>query len=163
MRLPRVSGALVALFVMALSGCQAASPAPTPSATGSAASDQQREALADGKVTWDEYKAGFDAYRGCLEKAGYELVSPHVDEFRLMDFGVPDAAVQSGVDDKCYRLHYSGVDDAWQIAHLDESETAQTVKSCLSAAGISPKKRYSDNLDLLEEHGIDVEKCSAEG
>lgn len=145
-----------------LAGCtDAATQATTASRTDSAISSEQRQALADGKVTWDEYKAGFDAYEACLRKAGYELQSPHVDEYRRMDFGVPAAAVDSGDDEKCYRYHYSGVDDAWQIAHLDESETAQNVKSCLRSAGITPKNRYADNVALLEEHGLDASQCAS--
>lgn len=155
---------VVALLAMAgLSGCAGVSATkPTPSPTV-AQSKQQRAAVSDGVVTLDEYRAGFDRYQACLARAGFELVDPHLDEHDLMDSGVPDAAVRSGVDEKCYRYNWEAVDTLWQIAHEDSSESAQIVRACLESKGVDPRDAYADNLDLMQELGIDITECGAVG
>ena len=74
----------------------------------------QEQAVQDNRVTHAEYRAGFERYRACLSDGGYQMVSV-VDTGPLFDFGVPSEAVESGVDDSCYALHFKVVDMAWQL------------------------------------------------
>ncbi|GIT78934.1 hypothetical protein LLS1_06030 [Leifsonia sp. LS1] len=119
-------------------------------------------ALDDGDVTWDEYEAAFKAYEACLARHGYELDQPHISG-DLMDFGVPSAAVDSGVDDTCYAFNWAQVDQAWQIAHEDTSESAQIVAECLRSHGIVPSEKYTENLERLRGNGIQLGDCPADG
>ena len=158
-RLPAV---VVVVVAATLSGCSGAAETPSSSPSLAAISRQQVDALQDGDVTWDEYQTGFAAYQACLSKEGYELVDPHIAD-DLMEFSVPGTAVESGADDACYQYNWSQIDDAWQIAHQDTSASARLVAACLEANGIKPEQKYTDNVDLLNENGIDASECPADG
>ncbi|WP_089907482.1 hypothetical protein [Leifsonia sp. 21MFCrub1.1] len=147
----------VLLVLVAMSGCAGTSSgsAPTPPAS---IWKEQAAALADGAITWDEYKAGFDAYRSCLERAGFTLYQPKRKDY-LMDFGVPAAAVDSGDDARCYDHYWGQVDGKWQVAHDDVSETAQWLANCLRSNGITPKEKKADNEELIKANGIDLKDC----
>lgn len=76
---------------------------PEPSA-------QQSAALADGVVTDDEYRAGWDRYAACLLDAGFDIGrSPGNSP------GVPVEAADSGVDMTCYVSEFEQLDMAWQL------------------------------------------------
>ncbi|ROS52689.1 hypothetical protein [Frigoribacterium sp. PhB24] len=152
----------VAVAAVTLSGCSGAAETPSDSPGEAAVSQQQVDALRDGDVTWDEYQTGFAAYQACLSKEGYELVDPHIAD-DLMDFAVPGAAVESGADDTCYQYNWSKIDDVWQVAHQDTSASARLVAACLEANGITPRQKYTDNVELLNENGIDVSGCPVNG
>lgn len=158
LRVALVAGCVVG----SLLGCSGSAGSPTRSAVQPAISSQQKEALADGAVNWDEYQVSFQAYQACLSRKGYELVNPTV-KGELMDFGVPAAAVDSGADDECYQYNWAQVDQVWQIAHEDTSESAQIVANCLRSKGITPKAEYTANLELLRDHGIDLADCPVNG
>ncbi|QSB23251.1 hypothetical protein [Curtobacterium sp. 24E2] len=145
-----------------LCSCSGTAPEPSRSQSAAAISQQQRTALDDGAVTWDEYKSGFDAYQACLSEAGYQLMDPQVDEFQLMDFGIPDAAVQSGTEKKCYQLYWAQLDGAWQAAHEDSSESAEIIKACLESNGVTPAGKYTDNVKLMQKHNVDLSQCASE-
>jgi hypothetical protein len=145
-----------------LVGCSGPASQPARSAIEPSISIQQKDALKDGQITWDEYQSGFKAYDACLTKKGYQLVNPHV-KGDLMDFGVPGAAVDSGADDECYQFNWAQVDGAWQIDHEDTSESAQIIANCLQANGFTPVEKYADNLALLNKHGIDIADCPVNG
>jgi len=158
-RLLRTLGA--AALLTALAGCTAAGTA-TMTAREPSYSAQQRDALKDGDVSWDEYKTSFDAYVACLQRKGYELADIHVEN-DLFTAGVPGAAVDSGADDECYGYNWSRVDDAWQIAHEDTSESARLVSACLRSRNVAPSPSYQKNLELLKQHGIELADCPADG
>ncbi|MFC4243569.1 hypothetical protein ACFOYW_09300 [Gryllotalpicola reticulitermitis] len=158
-----LSIAMAPIVAALLCSCSGTVVGPSHSPSAAAISQQQRSALRDGIVTWDEYKTGFDAYQACLAKAGYRLATPHVDEYQLMDFGIPDAAVRSGVDKKCYQFHWAQLDGAWQMAHQDSSESAKIIAACLEARGVTPAEKYSDNVNLMQKHNIDVSQCPPGG
>ena len=154
----RVLRVLVPLLVIACaSGCTDGKGQFNTSASPSIWK-KQAAALADDKVTWDEYKEGFDAYRSCLEKAGFTLFQPKRKEY-LMDFGVPGAAVDSGDDARCYDYYWAQVDGKWQVAHDDVSYTARWLANCLRSKGITPKEKKADNADLLKANGIELTDC----
>ncbi|MGO4536735.1 hypothetical protein [Leifsonia sp. 2MCAF36] len=148
--------------VGSLIGCSGPASEPAHSAIEQSISGQQRDALKDGRITWDEYQSAFKAYAACLTKKGYELVNPQVKD-DLMDFGVPGAAVESGADETCYAYNWGQVDGVWQIDHEDTSESAQIVAHCLQVNGYTPAEKYQDNLELLKTHGIDIADCPVNG
>jgi hypothetical protein len=82
-------------------------PFPTPSAL-------QREALADGVVTRDEYLAGYDRFAGCMGALGYplEFVDRSSD---VIDYAYRAEAADQGVDELCYATEFDGVDSSWQV------------------------------------------------
>ncbi|MFF1877511.1 hypothetical protein [Leifsonia sp. NPDC058230] len=151
-------GLLACCIVGSLIGCSGSAATPVHSTIEPSTSAQQKDALQDGGVSWDEYQAAFNAYRACLMREGYELVDPQV-KGDLMDFGVPGAAVDSGADDRCYDFNWAHVDQVWQIAHEDTSESAQIIANCLREHRIEPSSMYGDNLELLEKNGIDIADC----
>jgi len=153
---------MAGLLVGSLVGCSGPAAVSAHSTDEPSISRQQKEALKGGVITWDEYQTAFKAYQACLSKKGFQLVDPHFKN-DLMDFGVPAAAVDSGADDKCYSYNWAQVDQAWQIAHEDTSESAQIVANCLRAKGITPVEKYTDNLELLKHNGIDVGDCPTVG
>lgn len=117
--------------VVLLSGCVAsanASDVPTTEPTGRTPSDwisnpppqstAQRAALEDGTVDGVEYRAAFAAYRDCMREKGFELVDVD-DSGIVIEFGIPDAAVQEGAEQLCYPQEFAGVDEAWQLAHAE--------------------------------------------
>lgn len=158
----RLLAVAVVVVAATLSGCSGAAETPSDLPSEAAVSQQQVDALRDGDVTWDEYQTGFAGYQACLSKEGYELVDPHITD-DLMEFAVPGAAVSSGADDTCYQYNWSKIDDVWQVAHQDTSASARLVAACLEANGITHRQKYTDNVDLLGENGIDVSECPVDG
>jgi hypothetical protein len=84
------------------------SPAVHPSP-----SHEQSAAVADGKVTEDEYRAGFDRYRECMSASGFAVDVVDADETAIR-YVSSDASVQSGVEGRCYAAEFALVDVAWQ-------------------------------------------------
>lgn len=139
-----------------LSGCAPETTAERP--TEKSISNQQRDALADRTVTFDEYQTGFDAYRACLQQHGIELQDVGMDG-DLIDFRIPGEPSED--DQDCYSFNWEQVDDAWQMAHQDSSPSAEVVKRCLEHFGTVPKAGYADNLALLTTLGKTVADCPA--
>jgi hypothetical protein len=153
-------GLVIVSIALLTTACSTAGEGATtsPPETKGSISPQQREALKDGVVSWDEYEAGFTAYRTCLGKHGYKMLDPHV-EGDLFEFSVPLDADDSNVDQKCYSYTWSRVDDEWQLAHEDTSPSAQVVKNCLLQLGRTPSSSFQSNVRLLQESGMRVEDC----
>ncbi len=80
--------------------------APAPSA-------QQSAAIADGSVTEEEYRAGFDRYVRCVADGGHS-VDVHDATGTVIWYGNSGASVQSGVEGRCYASEFALVDTAWQ-------------------------------------------------
>lgn len=100
--------------MLALAGC-APQPTPTDSNFGFTASEEVTAAMADGTVSGDEYEQAFQRYRECLEREGYALLIEDDGSTPAIEYSVPTAAVDSGVDDECYYVEFYQVDTAWQI------------------------------------------------
>ena len=78
-------------------------------------SPEQTELL-EGGVTEDEYMLAFSSYRDCLALGGFELVG--VDTTRIVvEYSIPDSAVQEGVHQQCYASEFGAVDREWQLAN----------------------------------------------
>ena len=79
-------------------------------------SQAQAEAMADGQVTEEEYRAGFNRYSDCMTAAGYPLA--FVDTTgTVIDYSNPSEAVTSGEEGRCYALEFGQIDPAWQAAN----------------------------------------------
>ena len=78
---------------------------------------------------------------------------------KLILFGVPDAAVQSGVDGHCYPYEFQWVDTIWQDKRADFSNAAKAYAVCLINAGIRPKATEQEKLRQLERAHIDPGEC----
>ena len=121
-------------------------------------SADQKAALADKKVTYDEYLAGWNRYVACEADAGYTVTK--TDETNQVISGqVPDGAVQSGVDAKCYDAEFAQIDTIWQISREDTSPQANAFRECLEAHNVKPAKTERKMIEQLESNGIDRDAC----
>ena len=143
-------GPIAALAIAALLGVTACSsapaPEPEPEQTLSAA---QAAALDDNVVTEDEYTAGYRRFVACLAEKGYtvlELGRPSTQ----YDYGVPDAAVQSGADDECYGSEYAQIDLTWQTNHPERTILSDWYIACLAEVGIETDDPSGTNNNELE-------------
>lgn len=118
----------------------------------------QQQALADGEVTQDEYVAGLDRYRACLNAGGYDFESFEM-KGPLASFSLPAAAVDSGVDEPCYRAEWALLDEIWQLQHPDPDAQAVLQKFCLEARGLPSGTTAEETLQLFEESGIPLDEC----
>ena len=114
--------------------------------------------MADGVVTSEEYQTAFRAYSACLTAAGYDLRVEDSNGY-LVDYGIPDAAVQSGVNDECYGSEFQQVDVTWQLANEDRSATSELLRTCLTERGITPGETAEELYTQLQEAGLAVEEC----
>ncbi len=148
-----------------LAGCSTSTPggdrtpvmasSPAPAAKMSA---DQKAALSDKKVTYDEYLAGWDRYVACEAAAGYTVTK--TDETNQVIMGqVPDGAVQSGVDAKCYDAEFAQIDTIWQVSREDTSPQANAFRECLEAHHVTPAKSERKMIEQLESNGIDRDAC----
>lgn len=146
--------------LLLLTGCannSDSTPVPSPSALVQMSS-AQRAALADGKVTYDEYKAAFRRYVACDSKAGYKVLT-NGETNEVVDFAVPAAAVDSGVDDRCNHREFWNIDSKWQLSREDTSQQAAAYGKCLQAAGITPKATETEKFHQLQQAHIDPTQC----
>lgn len=115
--------------------------------------------MADGKVTEDEYEAGYQAYAGCLREAGVPLTEmPRQGRFR--QFLVPDQAVSSGVDETCNGRHFWRIDEIYQLAHEPDQVGTQQLRSCAERHGVAvaPDARQVEIIAALAAKGLDAER-----
>jgi hypothetical protein len=133
----------------------AASATPSPTYAMSTA---EKSELANGTVTYDEYKAAFRRYQACDAKAGYKLlIGGETNE--VINYSVPAAAVDSGVDDRCIHTQFWDVDTKWQLARADTSPQSADYSKCLEAAGITPKSTETEKFHQLQQAHIDPTQC----
>jgi hypothetical protein len=155
------SALVLILFAVLLSGCSqvpagkaASTPAPAP--TISAA---QAAALADGKITYAEYEAGWRRYVACDAKAGYTVVKGG-ETNEVISGQVPDAAVTSGADAQCYDREFKQIDMIWQVSRENTSPQAVIFHKCLVAKGKTPAATYAGMVKQLQSLGIDPASCN---
>ena len=148
---------LVALFLVA-AGCSDNSfvnPSVTTASPGLPSLDRvpeaQRKALADGKVTLDEYRKGFDAFAACLVRRGVPAGSITVDpRTGIIDYGVHErvgtpAQPTNNSTGQCYDETFSYIEYVYQTtdplvlqAGLDEEQALYDSKAraCLARNGV---------------------------
>ena len=153
------SAASLLAACLLLAGCAQSTPeahdAALPKISTSA---QQKAALADGKVDYDEYQAGWRRYVACNAKAGYTITQTG-EVNQVISGQIPDAAVDSGVDRKCYEGEFKQIDMIWQTARIETSPAAAKFRECLSAKGETPEATYAGMVQQLQDLGIDPSTC----
>jgi hypothetical protein len=152
------------MLILALAGCSSESSQMQSTVQGPAGpsvkmSKAQTADLADGKVTFDEYKAAMRRYVACDAKAGYTVQVGPLDDNDQYQMAIPNAARQSGVDDKCDQQEYFLVSSKWQIAHEDTSQLAIATGKCIAAKGYTPAKTWDERYSQAVKLGIDPAKC----
>lgn len=154
---PAIGVAVLAVTMALTSACAGPEGGEeAPSATGGAqVSAEQQAEMADGVVTSEEYHEAFRRFAACLADQGYELVV-HGEKYDLIEAGIPQAAVDAGVDEPCYEGEWKLVDMQWQLDHFDSSYTAEFAKQCLLAHDLEVPERFADREALLVENGIDM-------
>ena len=152
---------VVAAFVVcSVASCASTSTQGNKDVAGSEIqrSEAQQEAVADADVTLDEYRAGFRRFQSCLSAQGYELHGVAVGDV-LIDYGVPDVAVESGTEADCYQSEFELVDMEWQVKNEDTSYTAEVSSKCLAENGVAPEDTLAEMTEQLEAAGIKFEDC----
>jgi len=154
-----VSAASLLTGCLLLAGCaQSAPEAHNPAPPKISTSAEQKAALADGKVDYDEYQAGWRRYVACDAKAGYTITQTG-EVNQVISGQIPDAAVDSGVDKKCYEGEFKQIDMLWQTARIETSPAAAKFRECLSAKGETPEATYAGMVQQLQDLGIDPSTC----
>jgi hypothetical protein len=144
---------LACMSLCACSSTQANLPKVDRVPSQAGESPEQIQELADGKVSYDEYHAAYSRYVACMEKAGY-TVTTLPPQYDVITFTVPGAAVDSGVDNRCYEREFDQVDTVWEGAHQNTSYTAHVFRACLTRHHIVPSQTLvgmSKQLDALHE------------
>jgi hypothetical protein len=118
----------------------------------------QEAALADGHVTYDEYKAAFGRYVNCVQHGGYSLAGV-TEEYRVIQYSIPAEAVNDGTEPACYSREFDKIDETWQVANEDDSREAAIIRACLNRHGIQPRSTYVLMFDQLRENGIPIQSC----
>lgn len=156
--------ALLGLAAAGLSGCASASAVAAHGEDVPASyepSTAQVDALADGVVSRVEYLSAFGNYRTCMANGGFPVTVLN-DESTIIDLRVPAAAVESGVDDRCYQIEFMPVNEAWQLANQDQRADNSLLEECLSDRSLSVPETRQEKVDALLEAGVDLSSCLIE-
>jgi hypothetical protein len=162
-----IAASIAPIFLsLLLAACSSAagtahSPSPSSGSTVTQAapmSAAQTAALADGKVSYAEYQAGFRRFVACESKAGY-AINPSGQINEIYQFMVSAAAVDSGVDARCYASEFKQIDEIWQVSREDTSPQAAAYRACLIKGGITPAKTETKMYNQLLKAKIDPGKC----
>ncbi len=117
----RLRGWALVLAMVLLGGCSSAAspeqPADDPlvGADLSDASAAQAAEISDREVTIDDYQAAFQRFQECLSAGGFELTDVELKN-QVYEYGIPNAAVEAGADEDCYRAEFYYVDVLWQYS-----------------------------------------------
>lgn len=141
---------------LALLGC---APSQGPDGQGATDSDRaQSGERSEAVPTYEEYEAGFEEFEACMDEEGYHLVRTSEAD-PVIEYAVPARAVDSGVADRCYAEYFEPLDVAWQLAHEDESESADFLRACLEKHGLDPSGSVAELSERIEEAQIDLVAC----
>jgi hypothetical protein len=158
-----VIGALV-IGAVGLSGCSGSAATAVEvnaPAVAVAPSPFQLRALEDGVVDRSEYVEGFANYQGCMAAVGY-YVSVLDGQSTIIDMRIPAAAVESGVDDGCYRSEFSAVDEGWQLANQDQRADGVLLDACLEEHDLPVPNTRQEKVDALLSAGVELATCLPE-
>lgn len=93
-----------------------------------------------------------------MAEGGYEIQS--VSEVnQVLSFMIPAAAVDSGLDTRCYEAEFRQIDMIWQVSRQDTSPEAVKFHDCLIEAGVTPDSDYDGMVKQLQDLGIDPGSC----
>lgn len=136
--------------------------APVPSdMSAEGESDQALAELADGFLTYQEYRAAFERFRKCIVESGEALVGVSFDRLS----GMVNYSVTTG-DDICYNREFAGADMAWQLdpnrpRSKDELQQMSQIEGCIRDLGVEPVEASTQDelFDQLRESGGDPVEC----
>ncbi len=156
--LPWAAAVVASLILGTLCGCSSSSAvAPiVGSQRAKAGSVVQADAVADAKVTFGEYRAGFHRYQRCMKKAGWEVYFSD-DSGYLINYAFPAAGEKD--DAICYAREFGALDDAWQAENVDRDDNTVRYKTCLLNAGITPGSTRAEIDAQLAAAGISPQSC----
>ncbi len=123
----------------------------------SAWSAEQTAEMADGTVTFVEYHEAFRRFANCMSEGGSRVAFVDKREDRI-DYSVPSAAVDSGLDEICYEREFGAVDMSWQIANPDP-ELVAMYRQCLISQGMAVPDTADEMVNALLDSGIDPGSC----
>lgn len=149
---------LAVVVAAALVGCGSDALRPGQPRLAENASDEYREAMADGEVTEEEYTAGYRRFVACLEEAGYAVIEAGRTGLHF-DYFIPDEAVQAGDDQRCYDQEFWFIDEYWQTAHPRDTGAGPTLRACLEEAGLPTDGNEEELKARMVENGLDVFEC----
>jgi len=152
--------ALTVLVLAALASCGGpAADEIEPLPTSVVLSPAQTAALADGKVTFDEYDVGFRAFFGCVDDAGITISEDGIYG-QVYKYSYLSGSEREPEYGRCYSYHFEYLDREWQMANVDISETTDWLKDCLREQGIEPLTTSADVHRQFEENSLDIgETC----
>lgn len=97
---------------------------------------------------------------------GYEVIVRSDDDY-LIDMRIPGEAVDSGVDETCYELEFSQVDDLWQLANQDKRSDVDALRECMVSNDVVPMGQRVESMSrldvvsALDEAEVDLISCVA--
>ena len=144
--------------LLVATGCSNAAQTADSSLGAGGMSAEQRGALSDSQVTYDEYQSAFRRFAACVEGAG-SSVEKLGETNQVIDYRIPESAA-SGVSSRCYDREFRQVDARWQVSREDTSVQAARFRACLVKAGIEPKPTEREMFDQLVAAGIDTVGCA---
>jgi hypothetical protein len=127
-------------------------------------STQQTAELADGVVTRAEDIAAFERYAVCMAALGHSIGNPADSEYNAIpSYGIDDAAVNSGADNRCYVTQYQDVDDAWQAEVEKGTEASYSIRECLTDLGVNPAASTKQEMDQFNSLQKNWQDCTYVG
>jgi hypothetical protein len=114
--------------------------------------------MTDGKVSYDEYLAGYRRYAACTAKAGYKVTN-RGEIGRVIQYSVPSEGLTAS--DKCYAQEFQEIDTSWQIANEDQSYEAQVLRTCLTQHGVTPAQSLDAMAAQLHELKVNIDTCES--
>lgn len=120
------------------------------------ADDEQREAMADGEVTFAEYEAAALRAVQCVDEINGEIYGEARYDERThtyqvaarqpppasgqIDLNSPDQVRMAKATDACWKSHWNGINNAWaaqnQPTEQEMFDARQALAACLREAGI---------------------------
>lgn len=101
--------------------------------TAAGASEAEVELVADGRLTFDEYRSAMAAAAACARSQGASVgdgvVTTGPGGYRRIELAIPDTALATF--DGCYDTQARNVDIIWQLAHWDTSQQLHELAACL--------------------------------
>ena len=111
--------------------------------------DSQREALADGGVSYVEYEAAVFSTIACIEAAGLKILEqPHPDPSgKVLEYSfaagmdLAEAERSNAISRACYKEHQAAIDIMWSAQNTPSQDVLAEAKDFLDA--LKPSRRLS--------------------
>lgn len=153
----------VALIIL-ISSCSAddmnVETPPQSVGRGAALTTEQSAAVADGNVTQVEYSEAFRRFSSCVGSVGYD-VERLANRGKLIEYRMLEEAWSTAEVKKCYDSEFSVVDEMWQIANEDSSESNAHLRQCLRRWNLSDQGLTDILVERLKHHKLDAITCKS--